>query len=151
MYLSCLVAPYGYRLASLNRWPYQKGKSCGGGCIAHKSNSKEWSKQLPIVKVSINKRVHTSTGETPIYVNGLRHPRTSVSFVCSPSLGGGGPLNTLGSYMKERNGFTNVMAENRSSDFASVKSESRHTLSVLQRNHYRSSLAATTHIHMGLG
>ena len=57
---------------------------------------KEWSKQLPFVEFAINNSVHASTGETPFYINGLRHPRTPVSFVRSPSLSGGGPLTMLG-------------------------------------------------------
>ncbi|TDH69854.1 hypothetical protein CCR75_004772 [Bremia lactucae] len=55
---------------------------------------KEWSKQLPFVELAINNSVHASTGETPF--NGLRHPRTPVSFVRSPSLRGEGPLTMLG-------------------------------------------------------
>ena len=60
-----------------------------------------------------------------------------------PSLNGGGPLTNLGVNAEERNGFANVMAETCSSDHASVavvtthisvKSESRHTFSVLQSN-----------------
>ena len=56
--------------------------------------------------------------------------------------------------MKERNGFDNEMAETCSSDPTSaavlttqesVKSESRHTLSVLQSNDDRSSLVVTIH------
>ncbi|CAI5710045.1 unnamed protein product [Peronospora effusa] len=55
----------------------------------------EWSKQFPFVEFAINNSVHASTGETPFYINGLRHPRTPVSFVRSPSLSGGGPLTSL--------------------------------------------------------
>ena len=62
---------------------------------------KEWSKQLPFVELAINNSVQTSTGETPFYINGLRHPRTPVSFVRSPSLNGGGPLTSLGANAKE--------------------------------------------------
>ena len=65
---------------------------------------KEWSKQLPFVEFAINNSVHASTGETPFYINGLRHPRTPVSFVRSPSLSGGGPLTSLGANAKEGQG-----------------------------------------------
>ncbi|CAI5715548.1 unnamed protein product [Peronospora effusa] len=57
---------------------------------------KEWSKQLPVVEFTINNSVHASTGETPFFINGLRHPRTPVSFVRSPSISEGGPLTSLG-------------------------------------------------------
>ena len=72
----------------------------------------------------------------------------------SPSLSGGDPLTTLGENAEERNRFANATVETRSSDPASVavvmtqesvKSESRHTLSVLQRNDGRLLLVATTH------
>ena len=56
----------------------------------------EWSKQLPLVEFAINNSVHASTGETPFYLNGLRHPRTPVSFVRGSSFSGGGPLTSLG-------------------------------------------------------
>ena len=56
---------------------------------------------MPFVEFAINNNVHASTGETPFYINGLRHPRTPVSFVRSPSLSGGGPLTSLGAKAKE--------------------------------------------------
>ena len=62
---------------------------------------REWSKQLPFVEFAINNSVHASTGETPFYINGLRHPRTPVSFVRSPSLSEGGPFTSLGANAKE--------------------------------------------------
>ncbi|CAI5716747.1 unnamed protein product [Peronospora effusa] len=71
---------------------------------------KEWSKQLPFVEFSFNKSVHASTGETPFYINGLRHPRTPVSFVRSPRLSGGGPLTSLGANAKEGHNCTSVTA-----------------------------------------
>ena len=48
-----------------------------------------------------NYNVHVSTGETPLFINGVRHPRTPVSFVRSPSLSGGGTLSLLGANAKE--------------------------------------------------
>ncbi|CAI5701502.1 unnamed protein product [Peronospora effusa] len=65
---------------------------------------KEWINQLPFVEFAINNSVHASTGETPFYINGLRHPRTPVSFVRSPSLSGGEPLTSLGANAKEGQG-----------------------------------------------
>lgn len=35
-----------------------------------------WSAQLSMVEFAINNSVHASTGHTPFFVNGLRHPRT---------------------------------------------------------------------------
>ena len=106
------------------------------------------------MEFAINNSVHASTGETPVYVNGLRHPWTPVSFVRIPSLSEGGLLTTIGANAEERNSFANLMAETCSSDPASaavvttqewVKSESLYTLSVLQSNEDRSSLTASTH------
>ena len=56
---------------------------------------------MPFVEFALNNSVHASTGETPFYINGLRQPRTLVSFVRSPSLSGEGPLTTLGATTKE--------------------------------------------------
>ena len=104
------------------------------------------------MEFAINNSVHASTGETQFMLT--RHSLTLVSFVRSPSLTGEGPLTTLGANTEERNGFANVMDETHYSDTASVavvttqesvKSESRHTLSVLHSNDDGSSLAATTH------
>ena len=115
---------------------------------------KEWRKGLPFMEFAIKNNVHASTGEIIYYLNGLCHPRTPVSFVRIPSLSGVGPLTTLGANAEERNGFANVMAENRSSDPVSavvvttqdiVKLGSRHTFFVLQSNDDASSLASTTH------
>ncbi|CAI5721008.1 unnamed protein product [Peronospora farinosa] len=92
----------------------------------------EWIKQLPLVELAINDSFHASTGETPFYINGLRHPRTPVSFVRSPSLGGGGLLTSLGTNAKKGQGFP--------SDIASlavvttpigVTEEARHEMPVL--------------------
>ena len=53
------------------------------------------------MEFAINNSVHASTGETSFLVNELRHPRTPVSFVRSPSLSMGGLLTSLGSNAKE--------------------------------------------------
>ena len=70
----------------------------------------ECSKYLPFVKFALNNSVHAIAGEKPFYVNGLRHPRTPVSFVRSPRLSGVDPLTTLGENAEECNGFANVIA-----------------------------------------
>ena len=59
---------------------------------------------MPFVEFPINNSVHASTGETPFYINGLRHPRTPVSFVRIPCLNGGGPLTSLGANDKKGQG-----------------------------------------------
>ena len=61
---------------------------------------------IALCGVALNNSVHASTGETPFYINGLRHPRTSVSFVRSPSLSGGGVLTMLGA--KEGHSLVNM-------------------------------------------
>ena len=49
-----------------------------------------WSDFLPMVEFAINNAVHASTGQTPFYVNGLRHPRLPhlLHGVCPPLSGG---------------------------------------------------------------
>ena len=39
----------------------------------------KWSTQLAQVEFALNNAVHASTGFTPFYVNGLRHPRTPLA------------------------------------------------------------------------
>ncbi|KAG2900188.1 hypothetical protein PC118_g8985 [Phytophthora cactorum] len=34
-----------------------------------------WSERLPVVEFTLNNAVHASTGLTPFYLNGMRHPR----------------------------------------------------------------------------
>ncbi|CAI5731704.1 unnamed protein product [Peronospora farinosa] len=51
---------------------------------------KRWSSMLPVVEFALNNSVHASTGCTPIYVNGLTHPRVPLMLPPSGSgLGGG--------------------------------------------------------------
>ena len=68
------------------------------------STPPEWSKQLPFVEFTINNIVHASTEETTFLINGLRYPRTPVSFERSPSLSWGGPLTSLGANAKKDQG-----------------------------------------------
>ncbi|GMF26553.1 unnamed protein product [Phytophthora fragariaefolia] len=50
-----------------------------------------WSDCLPMAEFAINNSVHVSTGNTPFYVNALRHPRVpSVLGTVAPSLSVGG-------------------------------------------------------------
>ncbi|GMF41067.1 unnamed protein product [Phytophthora fragariaefolia] len=49
----------------------------------------KWSTLLPRVEFALNNAVHSSTGFTPFYVNGLRHPRTPLPLPSAPNLGGG--------------------------------------------------------------
>ncbi|KAE9169576.1 hypothetical protein PF004_g28143 [Phytophthora fragariae] len=49
----------------------------------------KWSTLLPQVQFALNNAVHSSTGFTPFYVNGLRHPRTPLMLPPASSLGGG--------------------------------------------------------------
>ncbi|KAE9272570.1 hypothetical protein PR003_g30164 [Phytophthora rubi] len=49
----------------------------------------KWSALLPQVEFALNNAVHSSTGFTPFYVNGLRHPRTPLTLPPASSLGGG--------------------------------------------------------------
>ncbi|GMF24202.1 unnamed protein product [Phytophthora fragariaefolia] len=47
-----------------------------------------WSTLLPQVEFVLNNAVHSSTGFTPFYVNGLRHPRTPQTLPPASNLGG---------------------------------------------------------------
>ncbi|KAE9074560.1 hypothetical protein PF010_g24635 [Phytophthora fragariae] len=49
----------------------------------------KWSVLLPQVEFALNNAVHSSTGFTPFYVNGLRHPRTPLTLPPASNLGGG--------------------------------------------------------------
>ncbi|POM74677.1 Pol protein [Phytophthora palmivora] len=40
---------------------------------------RSWSDQLPMVEFALNNAVHTSTGFTPFYFNGLRHPQVPLT------------------------------------------------------------------------
>ncbi|KAE8907382.1 hypothetical protein PF005_g14742 [Phytophthora fragariae] len=48
-----------------------------------------WRTLLPQVEFALNNAVHSSTGFTPFYVNGLRHPRTPLTSPPASNLGGG--------------------------------------------------------------
>ncbi|KAE8984240.1 hypothetical protein PR001_g23234 [Phytophthora rubi] len=49
----------------------------------------KWSALLPQVEFALNNAVHSSTGFTPFYVNGLRHPRTPLTLPPASNLDGG--------------------------------------------------------------
>ncbi|KAE9220639.1 hypothetical protein PF004_g13278 [Phytophthora fragariae] len=49
----------------------------------------KWSVLLPQVEFALNNTVDSSTGFTPFYVNGLRHPRTPLALPPVSNLGGG--------------------------------------------------------------
>ncbi|KAG3083059.1 hypothetical protein PI125_g19832 [Phytophthora idaei] len=38
-----------------------------------------WSERLPVVEFALNNAVHASTGFTPFYLNGMRHPRVHLT------------------------------------------------------------------------
>ena len=51
---------------------------------------KRWTEHLPMAEFAINNSVHASTGMTPFFVNGLRHPRLPTLLGGSSPLSGGG-------------------------------------------------------------
>ncbi|GMF35095.1 unnamed protein product [Phytophthora fragariaefolia] len=55
-------------------------------CAAEPTKS---STLLPQVEFALNNAVHSYTGFTPFYVNGLRHPRTPLTLPSASNLGGG--------------------------------------------------------------
>ncbi|GMF16478.1 unnamed protein product [Phytophthora fragariaefolia] len=58
----------------------------GNVCTAEPT---KWSTLLPQVASTLNNAVHSSTGFTPFYVNGLRHPRTPLTLPPASNLDGG--------------------------------------------------------------
>ncbi|KAE8902055.1 hypothetical protein PF003_g14177 [Phytophthora fragariae] len=54
-------------------------------CSVCAAEPTKWSVLLPQVEFALNNAVHSTTGFTPFYVNGLRHPRTPPA----SNLGGG--------------------------------------------------------------
>ena len=71
-----------------------------------------WSDFLPMVEFAINNAVHASTGQTPFYINGLRHPRLPhlLQGVCSPlSEGGNQETSTPDSRIKAQDAFDFVL------------------------------------------
>ncbi|KAE8960583.1 hypothetical protein PF010_g31073 [Phytophthora fragariae] len=50
----------------------------------------KWGALLPQVEFALNNAVHSSTGFTPFYVNGLRHPRTPLTLPPPPRVWVGG-------------------------------------------------------------
>jgi hypothetical protein len=53
---------------------------------AYAHSFESWSMHLPLVEFAINNSVHASTGLTPFYVNGLRHPRTPALLGARPQM-----------------------------------------------------------------
>ncbi|KAE9084659.1 hypothetical protein PF010_g20746 [Phytophthora fragariae] len=49
----------------------------------------KWSTLLPQVEFALNNAVHSSTGFTPFYLNGLQHPRTPLTLPPASNLDGG--------------------------------------------------------------
>ncbi|GMF23064.1 unnamed protein product [Phytophthora fragariaefolia] len=62
------------------------GDTFCGVCAAEPT---KWSTLLPQVEFALNNAVHSSTGFTPFYMNGLRHPRTPLTLPPASNLGRG--------------------------------------------------------------
>ncbi|KAG3055509.1 hypothetical protein PI125_g25705 [Phytophthora idaei] len=63
-----------------------------------------WSERLPVVEFALNNAVHASTGFTPFYLNGMRHPRVPVTLhgsTGSSILRGGGAWKALSSQVSD--------------------------------------------------
>lgn len=59
-----------------------------------------WSDQLPMVEFAMNNAVHASTGFTPFFLNGLRHPALPLCLMGSPDSGEGGARQTVASHLQ---------------------------------------------------
>ncbi|GMF50646.1 unnamed protein product [Phytophthora fragariaefolia] len=63
-----------------------------------------WSDMLPMVEFALNNAVHASTGLTPFYLNGLRHPQVPLTLrggTRSSGLSGGGARKELSSQVSD--------------------------------------------------
>ncbi|GMF50515.1 unnamed protein product [Phytophthora fragariaefolia] len=63
-----------------------------------------WSDMLPMVEFALNNAVHASTGFTPFYLNGLRHPQVPLTLrggTRSSGLSGGGDRKELSSQVSD--------------------------------------------------
>ncbi|POM69189.1 LOW QUALITY PROTEIN: Pol protein [Phytophthora palmivora] len=63
-----------------------------------------WSDQLPMVQLALNNAVHASTGFTPFYLNGLRHPQVSLILRGPPMP----PLRQANAISRVRDAMTSV-------------------------------------------
>jgi hypothetical protein len=65
---------------------------------SYATSFEDWTALLPLAEFAINNSVHASTGMTPFYVNGLRHPRLPANLaneVCFPLRKGGTVTESL--------------------------------------------------------
>ncbi|POM61067.1 Pol protein [Phytophthora palmivora] len=65
---------------------------------------RSWSDQLPMVEFALNNAVHASTGFTPFYLNGLRHPKVPLTL-------GGGTVASIVSGGEARKAFSSQVSE----------------------------------------
>jgi hypothetical protein len=63
-------------------------------CAEHPDS---WSATLPMVEFAMNNAVHASTGLSPFYVNGLRHPALPLCLMGGSQSGEGGARQLLAS------------------------------------------------------
>ncbi|KAG2788093.1 hypothetical protein Pcac1_g2812 [Phytophthora cactorum] len=69
----------------------------------------QWSDCLPMAEFAINNSVHASTGNTPFYVNAMRHPRLpSMLGMVASSLSGGG--STVASEQPQKSADTDIVS-----------------------------------------
>ncbi|POM58900.1 Pol protein [Phytophthora palmivora] len=65
---------------------------------------RSWSDQLPMVEFTLNNAVHASTGFTPFYLNGLRHPQVLLTLR-------GGTVASIVSAGEARKAFSSQVSE----------------------------------------
>ncbi|POM76109.1 LOW QUALITY PROTEIN: Pol protein [Phytophthora palmivora] len=66
--------------------------------------SRSWSDELPMVEFALNNAVHASTGFTPFYLNGLRHPQVPLTLR-------GGTDDTISSGGEARKAFSSQVSD----------------------------------------
>ncbi|KAE8985058.1 hypothetical protein PR001_g23005 [Phytophthora rubi] len=91
-------------------------------CVAEPTT---WSTLLPQVEFALNNAVHSSTGFTPFYVNGLWHPCTPLTLPPASNLGGGeandeDPMGLKGLRMSVKRNLLSFIETDEASDSACV-------------------------------
>ncbi|KAG3235910.1 hypothetical protein PI124_g19065 [Phytophthora idaei] len=81
----------------------------GGLLKSYAHSFQQWSDCLPMAEFAINNSVHASTGNTPFYVNAMRHPRLpSMLGMVVSSLSGGG--STVASEQPQKSADTDTVS-----------------------------------------
>ncbi|POM58892.1 Pol protein [Phytophthora palmivora] len=103
---------------------------------------RSWSDQLLMVEFALINAVHASTGFTPFYLNGLRHPQVSLTLR-------GGTVTTIVSGGEARKAFSSQVSgiEPESTMVAPAGKTPRHTLTPAERKVCLEALRRERRVH----